>query len=237
MRKVGLIIFNSLFFIIQISILSVYYASRFFDVTFNFDPFTLLFSFIILNFLQSFLNYKSWKKGNIIARFALLFTLIADYFMTYLGTNYEISICFFILVQLSYFILINYLNKCKYLNIMIMSYLIIVGTLILVGLKLNLIDLLALIAVIYISISIINIIYLIILRKRNIFYVCFLIGLVLFLLCDISIGIMNLATNEQVAVFFDKIIWVFYGPSQIVLVNTLQHVNKVEHFKYEKNCQ
>ena len=237
MSKKLRIVFGIIFMIIQISILSLYYADRFFNVSFSFDPFTVLFVFIISIFIQSFFNYKSWGIGNIITRCAFFFTLIADFFMTYLGKYYEISICFFIFVQLSYFILINYLYNKKYLNLMIKLYLIILGTLILIGLRLQLLNLLAVIAVIYISLSIINIIYLIILKRKDKFSIGFLIGLVLFLLCDISIGIMNLSTNNIVASFFDKIIWVFYGPSQIVLVNTLSHVNEMEILSYEESIK
>ena len=48
---------------------------------------------------------------------------------------------------------------------------------------------------------------------------------------------MNLSTNNIVASFFDKIIWVFYGPSQIVLVNTLSHVNEMEKLSYEESIK
>lgn len=209
-----------------------------FNFDLNIDDSLVLFIIIILVFVSSFIYFNSWTKHEIIIRIAFLFTLIADFLMTYLDAYYELSICFFFLVQLSYFLLINLLTKNKFLKSSIFIYFILVICLLTIGKFVYPLGLLEILAIIYISLSFINILYLIRIKNKNLFLYCFLIGLTLFFICDISIGISKFDLKNEV---FERIvnfmIWGSYGPSQIILVNTLINIKENGGKFYEESIK
>ena len=88
-------IVNCILVFIELFILGLYFIPEYFDVNVDYDNFLVLFYFIIVIFIHSFIDFKEWTKGHIIFRFGFLFTLCADYLMTYLDSFYELSIIFF----------------------------------------------------------------------------------------------------------------------------------------------
>lgn len=229
---------NYLLIVIELFILGLYFIPEYFLVEVNYDNFLVLFYYIVVIFIHSFIDFKEWSKGHILFRFAFLFTLCADYLMTYLGTYYELSIIFFFFAQLSYFLFINYNFKCQYLKSSIIIYGSLVISLVIVALILKLINLLTIIAIIYFSLSLTNIVYLIRIKNKGLINYLFLLGLVLFLLCDTCIGLQNVGiSNVKVTDILSDLVWIFYAPSQMVLVLTLTNYYQKEVNYDKKNIK
>ena len=207
-----------------------------FNFAVPYDIYYILYFNIILVFIISFIDYKKWDKSHVLMRICFFFTLIADFFLTYLDKYYHLSLILFILVQLSYFVLINYLFKNKYLKSSIFTYINVVSFLLIVGNFLELINSLNIIAIFYFSLSLINIIYLFRIKSKSNYINCFLIGLILFLLCDTCIGLRNIGiTNHAFIDVVSSLIWIFYAPSQVILVLSLINVVNNEVIYNEKN--
>lgn len=238
MNKIILNSIKVLLIIFELLLLGMYLFPNVFDFGININDSLNLFLIIVLIFFTSFFYIKSWTKHEIIIRLAFLFTLVADYLMTYLEKHFELSICFFFLAQLSYFSLINLMTKCKYLKSSLFLYLLCVFILLIIGKFIYPLGLLEILAIIYISLSLTNIIYLIRIKKKNLFLYCFLIGLILFFICDISIGLSKFnIQNETIRDLVNFMIWGSYGPSQIILVNTLIEIKSIGGVYYEKNLK
>ena len=238
MKNVLINVIKIIFAIIELFLLGTYLFPEIFDFGLNLDDSLSLFLIIILVFITSFIHFKSWTKHEVIIRIAFLFTLIADFLMTYLDAYYELSICFFFLVQLSYFILINLLTKKQYLKSSLIVYGIVVSIVLVIGLFVYPLGLLEVLAIIYISLSFINILYLIRIKNKNSFLYCFLIGLILFFICDICIGLSNFnLQNKELEDFIYFMIWASYGPSLIILVNTLVGIKEKGGEFYEESIK
>lgn len=140
---------------------------------------------------------------------AMAFTLLADLFLLVLNSHYEIGLLCFIVVQMTYLYFLGNINK-GYFNI----FLLIRGFFIMAGI---------LISLLYMKVTILNV--LVIIYFFNLVfnaiqsYVCnqkmFFIGLLLFIFCDICVGIHNINAANNIATF---LMWVFYLPSQVLIV-------------------
>ena len=238
MNKKIIILIKIIFICFELFFLGTYLFPDIFNFGLNIDDSLVLFIIIILVFVSSFIYFKSWTKHEVIIRIGFLFTLIADFLMTYLDAYYELSICFFFLVQLSYFILINLLTKKQYLKSSLIVYGIVVSIVLIIGLFVYPLGLLEVLAIVYISLYFINILYLIRIKDKNRFLYCFLIGLILFFICDICIGLSNFnLQNKELEDFIYFMIWASYGPSQIILVNTLVGIKEKGGEFYEESIK
>lgn len=193
---------------------------------YKYESMILLLIFYFFSFLLNLLiekidkdHVKEIRYDMIIVGCALIFTFLSDTFLLYLDKYYEIGVSSFIVVQVLYFVRIAYglkfSNKRLYTSIFIrvgLSLLAIIGLVIadsfsflysitgiyFINIVMNFIDSL---------ISTIN------LRgdKRFITSLIFTIGLILFIGCDIFVGISNISP------YGSEIIWIFYLPSQILI--------------------
>ena len=158
---------------------------------------------IIFCFLYSFLNAKKFQS------ISMFFTLIADMFLLVLNRYYEIGVLSFIVVQIIYILFIKNNNEKYFVSFLIFRFVVLfLGTLILCLIK-NLSPLNFLV-ITYFSNLLINTIesYTI---KNNILS----LGLTLFVCCDICVGLHNILPHETIASF---LMWVFYLPSQVLIV-------------------
>lgn len=165
----------------------------------------------------------------------MFFTLCADWFLL-LHEDYTIGVSFFIVVQFLYMLRIENLSdrqdnsmKCNRIlykigfNILFVTLALIIASF----LKLNL-DIL-LVIILYYFASIVNnticALYLSIHNQSQWQYTIFAIGMVLFLLCDINVGIYNIKDFLMVDhMLIDRIshisaiaMWLFYLPSQVCI--------------------
>lgn len=190
------------------------------------------FTIVSLGFVFCFLFIKKdWIY--ITTQLALLFTLIADYFLVILDDYYLIAMLAFLPVQLLYSIRIFLETNNKKINIIHFCIRIIFNLIAMVLpfiiLKEN-VDGLSVVSVVYFCNLILNAIFASINYKKYDFSFIFAIGLILFVFCDIFVGIMNLNDYFDIekgsfvynVIYSDiNFSWVFYTPSQALLAISL----------------
>lgn len=157
---------------------------------------------IILCFVYALLNNKKFRIVSFI------FTLIADYFLLVILDHYEIGVSSFIVVQMVYLYFLGN-NKKAYFNmfLLIRGFVIICGTLLL--LIFNNMSLLNELVIIYFSSLVLNAIQAYVQGDKFM-----ALGLILFVCCDICVGLFNINSANHIALFLS---WVFYLPSQVII--------------------
>lgn len=139
---------------------------------------------------------------------AMTFTLIADLFLLVINDYYEIGVFSFIIVQVTYALLIDKIINNKTSSIYIR---IIIQTIGLILLALfDLINLLNVFVILYFSNLLVNTLLSYSTKNK-----LFAIGLTLFVCCDICVGIHNIIQTNNAVSF---LIWFFYLPSQVLIV-------------------
>ena len=206
MNKIFNFIKNNYYFIIYslieliLAILLVIKEEIFNDVNY------VYYSFILLNFIFSFillLNYKN--KDNLFFCIAYLFAIFADFNLIILGDNLSLGVFFFLCCQLFYMLMIG-INKTQLLIRLII--IVILELLAIIITKSNY-SFLVFITIVYFSTFLANIIFAFI-NKINII---FIIGMILFILCDVCVGISNFEMFAgEIANILGRLIYYFYLP-------------------------
>jgi len=163
------------------------------------DTTYLKYSGIILCFIFSILNKQ------LILSVSSFFTVCADFFLLGFVSKYEIGVSFFICVQLTFIFHLKSLNiKQNYiLRILIPSILTFIVSFIFKNLLYSL-------TIFYFSQMIFSLIYC--LKDGN--NKLLIIGLCLFILCDICVGLCNITKMPNIVWFLQ---WAFYLPSQVLI--------------------
>ena len=161
------------------------------------------------------------KMANCFIPIALVFTLISDYFLLF-NTNqnlYVYGLITFIITQLIYFAFILYLRKSKLellINLLV-RFLLTIAALV-VAFYLNYSDVLTILALVYFVELLSNFLYSTFLIKLDKEYLIFSLGLLLFIGCDINVGLNNVHLFEGIDYsLVNFLMWVFYLPSQVLL--------------------
>lgn len=181
----------------------------------------LKYSGILLAFAVSVLVAPVGGRDGLILAAALLFTAVSDLFIFILYI-YEAGVSTFIVVQIFYFIRIyNKLGRKPYISVAVRLVLIAV-TMTALGCTGNLTLLTGLVAV-YFPMLFVNVAESALLIKRSKLNILFFVGLVLFMCCDICVGLFNfssvgVAFSPEFLNFVGSAIWAFYLPSQTLLV-------------------
>lgn len=219
-------ILSIIFAIIQLSLLSIILFVK---------DYSYIFCFLLVIISASFgIVFSLDKKHNLFIILALIFTVIADYFLVIRFENtrdlfhQSTGMTIFIGTQTCYFLFLLFSCENKKLkNINIVSRIVLpllVLIVALIVLKKN-INYLIIVALIYFSFIILNVIFAFIEYKKT--NLLFAIGLVFFMLCDIVIG-LTVAFNGIIEVNHESFIykfvfspfnftWLFYGISQILI--------------------
>ena len=159
--------------------------------------------------------------------FSLFFTLVSDYFLL-INTDknlYIFGVVIFIIVQLSYFIYIETLKKNKISFLISLIFRIILSSILIIVLSIIRFDLLSIVSACYFVELLMNFITSLSLIKINKFFLIFSIGLLLFIGCDISVGLTNLDLFEgHIKNLVSNLMWIFYLPSQ-VLISFSNYIN------------
>lgn len=216
-------IITLVFILIEVAI---YATFLFGDFSNSFETTNIKYVGIIFCFLYSFFIFL--KRAEICRVFllvAFIFTLISDYFLLIRGEEYNLfiyGICFFIVTQIVYFLMINYIRKDKtyfilslILRAIISLILYFIVTLIF---KFNLTSAFAGIYFVQLIFNFIDSIFLISVSKK---YLILSIGLLLFIGCDICVGLNNLTILDEFGLdIVNKLMWFFYLPSQTLIALT-----------------
>ena len=180
------------------------------------------------------------RSGGNLLRISMLFTLLADYFLVAAKEiNNLVGVSVFIGTQLfiCLHILANEDNKRWFVaNIAVrssLSVLIVIGAMIILGKGA---DLLAIVSVIYYANLITNAIFAHRLGKSGIMLT---VGLVLFALCDVNVGLADLDSLyggfPEGSFFYNllysdfDLIWIFYIPSQTLIPLSLLLPGKIKN--------
>ena len=184
---------------------------------------------IIICFLASLIPIfsKNAAKTQYFIPFSLFFTLVSDYFLL-INTDknlYIFGVVIFIIVQLSYFIYIETLKKNKTSFLISLIFRIILSSILIIVLSIIRFDLLSIVSACYFVELLMNFITSLSLIKINKCFLIFSIGLLLFIGCDISVGLTNLDLFEgHIKNLVSNLMWIFYLPSQ-VLISFSNYIN------------
>ena len=158
-------------------------------------------------------------RSNLLA-YGLFTTLIADYFLTWLGTEeyFILGFTLFCIVQLIYAVYLR-TDKKGYLTRLGVYIAALIGLILsgqaTVALAIGLLDIILILANAVSACTV----------HKNDAHLLFRIGIILFFLCDISIVICNV-TDGSFSLVVDYLTWAFYAPSQVII--TLAYVKSIE---------
>lgn len=180
---------------------------------------------VILAFLFSFVCYLTARqKFSFFVNIALAFTLCADFCLVVLVPARETAgVVIFIGAQLSYFLYILAREKgaLLYAHIGVRAFVTALAPVIVYFILDGKPDALSIISVIYYTELVLNLVFSLFDKELRLFSV----GLFLFALCDLSIGLKNLsdyfAFAGELSRFFKttklNFAWIFYLPSQVLI--------------------
>lgn len=193
----------------------------------------LKYSSILLCFIFtiSLFHYVSKRQDAALLSIAFFFTAVSDYFLLF-TTDYVYGIISFCMVQILYMLRIWSLDQRKHPVTLIIRGCVIAATIMILSLVGIPIDPLLCVTCFYFLNFLINIIELINRSRQstkcenNLFHNgCFLIGMLLFFLCDIFVGLFNLTSYITVEESIYRVIeliasygmWIFYLPGQVLI--------------------
>lgn len=179
---------------------------------------------IILVFVFSFASGYE-KKETYLIRAGLFFTLLADYCLVVDGDKLLLGVIFFILTQTFYcaYLVIReeneHIRRANVISRIILSSVLIVATFVVLK---GSADALAIASVLYYGNLVVNIVFAFLQYRRD---RLFPVGLLLFSLCDLCIGLdvlfsayLELETLEMLFYSaYHNLPWVFYQPSQVLI--------------------
>lgn len=226
--------------IIIIIYLILYISFLFIDLKYgsieNSYSYLIKYSCIVLNFIIALFigNCGYGKRDSLYLIIALFFTLLADFTLIFIG-NYTLGVLFFCIVQLSYIKRHSRRIKDKRGNVIFVSMFFTVNLLIVFTINnvsplyLKGIDIKLLLAVlIYFTLLTTSLIRAFSVLHDNYYNrttkYFISIGMLLFFLCDINVGLYNIFQYDYI--FLKEytfknttgfLIWFFYAPSQLLL--------------------
>ena len=178
---------------------------------------------IVLVGVMALVTFSGRSNTNFI-RVGILFTLVADYFLVLDGEKLLEGVLAFIVVQAAYFVYILLNEESRAVRIanvgsrIALSLILVVATFIVLGTDT---DALAIASVIYYAGLVLNTVFAFLLGRRA---RIFAIGLALFCMCDLCIGLEVLCSSYLSSGAFDffysdhlNLPWVFYQPSQTLI--------------------
>ncbi|MGN0824655.1 MAG: lysoplasmalogenase family protein [Candidatus Coproplasma sp.] len=222
MRKISV---KNLIFLLFIAIETVIY------VVFNVlaatgapDPIYLKYAGVLLCLavLLAVIFMPESNRDNAVMLAALSFTAISDLFILVLDRYYEIGLVTFIIVQALYLYRL-YADRLKKIYVTLAVRLVVMLALIITFAALGMLNLLVAECAIYITMLVGNVADAFIICKKSVKNLIFAIGLLLFLGCDICVGLHNFGSVLNVALpswlisFAAFAIWAFYLPSQVLI--------------------
>lgn len=190
------------------------------------DPIELKYAGILLGLaVTASMVYFNRDADSLIAVGAMLFTAISDLFILVLDDYFEIGLATFIVAHSLYFYRL-YHGRAKKIWISLCVRVAVAAVLIGVCCGLYGANLMVIEACIYLVLLFGNCVEALIMCNRGLKNILFAIGLMLFLGCDICVGLKHgsmLGVNLSLPVynFVVYMIWVFYLPAQVLITLAL----------------
>ncbi len=170
---------------------------------FGFDTSLIKYAGIVLCFLRAL-----YKKNRIIA-LAFGLTLISDFFLLILNRYYVVGVCFFVLVQMTYLYFL-YRENCN-------PYLVLRGVLFVAGMILLLVNRQTGVLNTAVLFYFTNLLGNTMSSFSNSNLGIMSLGFVLFVCCDICVGLNNLLPPGTLLRVVNFSMWFFYLPSQVLI--------------------
>lgn len=189
------------------------------------NKYTLLlkYSIIVLCFLLSLFIGKNYitRRDKYLVLLARLLTLLADYYLVLLN-NFKVGILFFCFVQIVYIIRHTANSKKPYLNIPAILFFHVLSVIFMLNLTIAGVDKsLVNLALIYLALLLSSLFCSVSTLSGNLYKksesYLIAVGMFLFFLCDINVGLFNFIGNESAKFLTGFLIWFFYSPSQLLL--------------------
>lgn len=213
-------------FVLYVSfmIMDIFYSDLF--VYSNWLKFISIGLVLLMTFVER--NTSISKKDITLLNIAMVLTFISDYFLLIRGSNYLIGIGIFTLAHLFHGVRMEK-NKAKIIIIRYISYLIVTIVLYFIFLDTPYeIDLIIFLSLFYFTNLLSNLFRALDVYKYDKFPLVnsslLVAGFILFLLCDINVGIYNILYGISNKIFLSilknlslRLMWFFYLPSQIFI--------------------
>lgn len=206
-------------------------------IIFDFLDFPIVYYLaILLNFLFSLMIIEENKKNEKFIVVGLFFTLMADTFLVLINDYYFLSVVIFTMTQIMYFIYL----RLNYKYSLSFTYEIVLRLLSIILLEAFFYwylpddyDALLAISIFYFTNFFFNVIDSFISIRKN---YLFTLGLFLFIICDVFVGINNMGEYIIESSFIKSInnsninfIWLFYFPSQVFITLSIKYHKKINN--------
>ncbi len=198
--------------------------------TFNLTSSIIKYSSIIINLIFIILlSIFFFNKERLITIFIVIFTLISDYFLLFESDyNYlVVGLITFNIVQFLYFFRFHLLsfNKNKFIISLVLRIVLFIIAFLFIYFLLDksYFNTLNILAVFYFINLVFNFLDPLISNYKDRKNQLLVVGFFLFILCDINVGLVNLNFNN---VIFSILMWVFYLPSQVILLYSVYKDDK-----------
>ncbi len=192
------------------------------DFVFLRDTTTIKYCGIISCFCYSAYAAVKGRRRTLTVLFALLFTLIADFFLLVKNSDYVVGVSAFFVAQCMYMARI-YIEKDKFPLVSVCARVAVAAVICVVLFVVGAIDPLTVAVAFYACMLVGNAVESFSLVGRGKNFKIFAIGLCLFVCCDVCVGIYNVGSVLNVGlpeILVEKSVlaaWVFYLPSQIMI--------------------
>lgn len=202
---------------------AIYIAFIAIQVPTHVDPIYLKYAGILLCVAVSAASVYFFRKDGITMTVALVFTAISDLFILVLNRHYEVGVSTFIIVQLTHFARIYLISGKKPWISLGIRLGVIVAALITFGVLGKLNALIGLVCV-YFPLLVANVVDSALLIKISKKYILYFVGLLLFLGCDIFVGLCEAGKigisiiPADLDFFAHLMIWLCYLPAQTCIV-------------------
>lgn len=210
----------------------IYIVFQIYDFAFNENLIYLKYAGILTCLVFAAVGIYFYGKDGIVVAVALVFTAISDLFILVFAKHFEVGVCTFIVAQAVHFIRIYLINGNKpWISLGVRAGVVAAGLALFGGLGL-LNSAVVVLAVIYFPQVLFNAVESGFLIKIDKKYILLFVGLVLFTICDICVGIydmngingnvddatLGISISEGLRSFVRYAIWTVYLPAQVCIV-------------------
>lgn len=187
------------------------------------DPVYLKYSGVLLCLVTAAAFVCFYKKDAVILTCALAFTALSDYFILVIDAYYEIGVTTFFIAQ-AFYLYRLYADRLNRAFITLIARAVLVAAVIIILATTATLNYLLIIVAFYFVMLCVNCADAFIICGGGVKNALFAAGLLLFICCDICVGLHNfgsalgIALPEKLLTFVQYAIWIFYLPSQVLII-------------------
>ena len=186
------------------------------------DPVYLKYAGVLLCLVTAAVFIYFYKKDAVILTCALAFTALSDYFILVIDAYYEIGVTTFFIAQ-SIYLYRLYADRLGRIYITLIARALLSAAIIVILAVCATLNYLLVIVTLYFVMLLGNCVDAFIICRGGLKNVIFAAGLLLFVCCDVCVGLHNFGSAlgvelpHKLLTFVQYAIWVFYLPSQVAI--------------------